>query len=217
MFLSRVTLDLTKLTPDMWQKWQAVQPYASHQWLWQLFTEQNERQFLFRHEPTAQGDSFYLLSEQAPAADRSLFSIISKPFTPQLAEGMTLAFSLRANPVVTRNGKRSDVLMDAKYQAKLQGADASEFPERQEKAAFAWLKAQGERGGFAVEPQDVQVAGQQRQRFTRKTGEQPITFTTVDFAGSLTVTNTPLFMQTLKNGLGKSKAMGCGLLLIRRG
>ncbi|MFP2516443.1 type I-E CRISPR-associated protein Cas6/Cse3/CasE [Buttiauxella agrestis] len=217
MFLSRVTLDLTKLTPAMWQKWQVAQPYASHQWLWQLFTEQNERQFLFRHEPTAQGDSFYLLSEEVPIAERSLFSISSKPFTPQLAQGMTLAFSLRANPVVTRNGKRSDVLMDAKYQAKLQGTDPSEFPDRQEKAAFAWLKAQGERGGFTVEAQDVQISGQQRQRFARKTGEHPITFTTVDFAGSLEVTNSQLFMQTLKKGLGKSKAMGCGLLLIRRG
>lgn len=217
MFLSRVTLDLTKLTPAMWQKWQVAQPYASHQWLWQLFTEQNERQFLFRHEPTAQGDSFYLLSEEVPIAERSLFSISSKPFTPQLAQGMTLAFSLRANPVVTRNGKRSDVLMDAKYQAKLQGTDPSEFPDRQEKAAFAWLKAQGERGGFTVEAQDVQISGQQRQRFARKTGEHPITFTTVDFTGSLEVTNSQLFMQTLKKGLGKSKAMGCGLLLIRRG
>lgn len=217
MFLSRVTLDLTKLTPAMWQKWKVAQPYASHQWLWQLFTEQNERQFLFRHEPTAQGDSFYLLSEEVPIAERSLFSISSKPFTPQLAQGMTLAFSLRANPVVTRNGKRSDVLMDAKYQAKLQGTDPSEFPDRQEKAAFAWLKAQGERGGFTVEAQDVQISGQQRQRFARKTGEHPITFTTVDFAGSLEVTNSQLFMQTLKKGLGKSKAMGCGLLLIRRG
>lgn len=217
MFLSRVTLDLTKLTPAMWQKWQVAQPYASHQWLWQLFTEQNERQFLFRHEPTAQGDSFYLLSEEVPIAERSLFSISSKPFTPQLVQGMTLAFSLRANPVVTRNGKRSDVLMDAKYQAKLQGTDPSEFPDRQQKAAFAWLKAQGERGGFTVEAQDVQISGQRRQRFARKTGEHPITFTTVDFAGSLKVTNSQLFMQTLKKGLGKSKAMGCGLLLIRRG
>ncbi len=37
MFLSRVTLDLGKLTPEMMQKWQSASPYASHQWLWQLF------------------------------------------------------------------------------------------------------------------------------------------------------------------------------------
>ncbi|WP_034457470.1 type I-E CRISPR-associated protein Cas6/Cse3/CasE [Buttiauxella noackiae] len=216
MFLSRVSLDLTKLTPAMWQKWQVAQPYASHQWLWQLFTQQDERGFLFRHEATPQGASFYLLSDVAPFAEDSLFSISSKPFDPQLAEGMELTFALRANPVVTRNGKRSDVLMDAKYQAKLQGAAPDEIAELQEKAAFTWLKAQGERGGFVVEAQEIQIVGQQRQRFVRKSGEHPITFTTVDFAGSLTVTNPPLFMQTLKNGLGKSKALGCGLMLIRR-
>ncbi|WMY75235.1 type I-E CRISPR-associated protein Cas6/Cse3/CasE [Buttiauxella selenatireducens] len=217
MFLSRVSLDLTRMPSGMWQKWQSAHSYASHQWLWQLFADQSERKFLFRHESTPQGAHFYLLSEVAPVAEDSLFSISSKPFMPQLVDGMTLTFALRANPVVTRNGKRSDVLMDAKYQAKLQGTDPSEFAARQNEAAFAWLKAQGERGGFAVEPQDVQVVGQQRQRFTRKSGERPITFTTVDFAGCLKVTDAPLFMQTLRNGLGKSKAMGCGLMLIRRG
>jgi len=217
MFLSRVSLDLTKLPSAMMQKWQVSRPYASHQWLWQLFTQQNERKFLFRHESTPQGERFYLLSDVAPVTEDALFSVSTKPFIPQLVEGMTLAFALRANPVVTRNGKRSDVLMDAKYQARLQGIDPGEFAGRQIEAAIAWLKAQGKRGGFAIEPLDVNVVGQQRQCFTRKSGERPVTFTTVDFAGNLTVTNASLFMRTLINGLGKSKAMGCGLMLIRRG
>lgn len=217
MFLSRVSLDLTKLPSAMMHKWQVSRLYASHQWLWQLFTQQNERPFLFRHESTPQGERFYLLSDVAPVTEDALFSISTKPFTPQLVDGMTLVFALRANPVVTRNGKRSDVLMDAKYQAKLQGVDPGEFAARQREAAIVWLKAQGERWGFAIDPLEVNVVGQQRQCFARKSGERPITFTTVDFAGNLTVTNASLFMQTLKNGLGKSKAMGCGLMLIRRG
>lgn len=215
MFLSRVTLDLARLTPAMWQKWQAAQPYASHQWLWQLFAQQEERKFLFRHESTPQGACFYLLSDVAPVAEHNLFSIESKPFSPQLTQGMTLTFALRANPVVTRNGKRSDVLMDAKYQAKRQGIDPCEYGAWQITAAQNWLKNQGERGGFAI--QSLEVVSNEQHRIVRREGEHPIIFTSVDYAGSLTVTDATRFVHTLGSGLGKSKALGCGLMLIRRG
>lgn len=50
MYLSRIQLRFNNLRPEMLAKWNSARPYASHQWLWQLFPEQELRQFLFREE-----------------------------------------------------------------------------------------------------------------------------------------------------------------------
>lgn len=118
MYLSRVQLLFKNIRPEMLKKWESARPYASHQWLWQLFPQQTARQFLFRQE--AQG-CFFVLSTTPPLSKHSLFVIETKPFNPQLTEGLILDFQLRANPVITRDGKRSDVMMDAKYHAKASG------------------------------------------------------------------------------------------------
>ncbi len=41
-------------------------------------------------------------------------------------------------------------------------------------------------------------------------------FSAVDFTGVLTVADVDLFKVALFNGIGRSKAFGCGMLLIRR-
>lgn len=217
MFLSRVTLDLSKLTPEMMVKWQSASPYASHQWLWQLFSDQQERRFLFRHEPSQRGERFYLLSETAPFTPHNLFCVESKPFQPQLTEGMLLHFSLRANPVITRAGKRSDVMMDAKYHAKQEEQSSGQIWSLQVAAANDWLQRQGEQHGFSLIDDESRVLSYRQQRFSRRTGERPVTFGSVDFEGHLRITDVARFTHVLHQGLGKSKALGCGLMLIRRG
>ncbi|WP_225391738.1 type I-E CRISPR-associated protein Cas6/Cse3/CasE, partial [Escherichia coli] len=39
----------------------------------------------------------------------------------------------------------------------------------------------------------------------------------VDYTGMLTVTDPGLFLQRLSQGYGKSRAFGCGLMLIKPG
>jgi CRISPR system Cascade subunit CasE len=217
MYLSRVTLDLSKLMPEMMQKWQSATPYACHQWLWQLFAHQDERYFLFRHEPARGGECFYVQSEIPPQAAHNLFTVESKPFQPQLTKGMFLRFSLRANPVITRAGKRSDVMMDAKYQANKSGIPAEQHWSLQIDAANDWLRRQGEQHGFTLPDGQNCVVSYQQQSFSRRTGERPVCFGSVDFEGLLQVDDVARFTDALRQGLGKSKALGCGLMLIRRG
>lgn len=217
MFLSRVTLDLNKLTPEMMLKWQSATPYASHQWLWQLFSQQDERRFLFRHEPSRRGECFYVQSDILPEAAHHFFTVESKPYQPQLTEGMLLHFSLRANPVIMRAGKRSDVMMDAKYQAKKNGIPAEQHWQLQIDAANDWLRRQGAQHGFTLPDDRNRVVSCQQQSFSRRVGERPITFGCVDFEGCLRVDDVTRFTDALRQGLGKSKALGCGLMLIRRG
>lgn len=147
MYLSRIQLRFNNLRPEMLEKWNSARPYASHQWLWQLFPEQESRQFLFREE--AQG-GFFMLSAIPPLAQHPLFLVETKPFNPQLTNGVVLDFQLRANPVITRNGKRSDVMMDAKYQAKAKGIVQEGWWELQQQSAQIWLEKQGQQHGFRL-------------------------------------------------------------------
>ncbi|AUG99241.1 type I-E CRISPR-associated protein Cas6/Cse3/CasE [Prodigiosinella confusarubida] len=214
MFFSRVTLQLAALPAVMAQKRQYAGGYASHQWLWQLFPQDETRHFLFREETLGSGNQFYLLSQQAPRQDHNLFRVETKPYQPQLRDEMALQFSLRANPVVMRQRQRSDVLMDAKQRARQQGVSGDALWRHQQDAATQWLQQQGEQRGFTVAA--CRVDGYQRHRLYKPGQENAIQFSSVDFDGLLRITDVSRFMTAVQQGLGKSKALGCGLLLLRR-
>jgi len=59
-----------------------------------------------------------------------------------------------------------------------------------------------------------------QQKAKKKNGDnvidQDITYLTVNFSGILRVTDPEKFRQTLFNGIGRAKAFGCGLLLLKR-
>lgn len=219
MYFSRVTLKLNRLPYVMQQKMQNSGPYAIHQWLWQLFPNQEKRCFLFREERIGKGYQYYLLSEIAPLTNHELFLVETKPYQPKLTVGMKLIFSLRANPVVFKNGKRSDVMMNAKYQAKQQGLD-NEIKIRQNEAAINWLIKQSEFRGFSLSTTDGQqldctVINYTQEQFIKKSNLKPITYSSVDYQGVLTVTDVDLFLNTIYQGVGKSKGFGCGLFLLK--
>jgi CRISPR-associated protein Cas6/Cse3/CasE subtype I-E len=52
------------------------------------------------------------------------------------------------------------------------------------------------------------------QQHSEKAGR--LRFSTVDFSGELTVIDPTAFALALRDGLGHSKAFGCGLMLVRR-
>ena len=219
MYFSRVTLKLNRLPYVMQQKMQNSGPYAIHQWLWQLFPNQEKRCFLFREERIGKGYQYYLLSEIAPLTNHELFLVETKPYQPKLTVGMKLIFSLRANPVVFKNGKRSDVMMNAKYLAKQQGLD-NEIKIRQNEAAINWLIKQSESRGFSLSTIDGQqldctVINYTQEQFIKKSTLKPITYSSVDYQGVLTVTDVGLFLNTIYQGVGKSKGFGCGLFLVK--
>lgn len=204
--------------------------YASHQLLWKLFTEDNERKFLFREEQEPLGSSlkgapvFFVLSEQQPIMESELFTIQAKSFAPKLSIGDRLAFKLRANPTISvrvegeKRSKRHDVLMHAKYLAKTQGVtDQTLINHKMEQAAKIWLAdpQRLERMGMSL---DVvpDVESYQQQKWTKNRDKNEISYSSVDYQGVLTVQSPERFLKTLLSGIGKSKAFGCGLMLVRR-
>ena len=222
MYFSRVTLKINQLPYVLQHKMRNSGPYAIHQWLWQLFPNQEKRTFLFREERIGKGYQYYLLSEVAPLSNHQFFLIETKPYQPKLTTGMRLFFSLRANPVVFKNGKRSDVLMNAKYPIRKQELkiETNEIKLRQNQAAINWLIKQSETKGFSLSTTNDQqvncaVISYVQQQFIKKSDLKPIIYSSVDYQGVLTVTDAKLFLNTIYQGIGKSKGFGCGLFLIK--
>ena len=245
MFLSRVELSSQAATNDaLWRE--LAQPYGAHQALWRLFGRgpDQKRDFLFHAEETRGRPSFLALSPAAPARDESgLWNIHTKPFAPLLRPGQRLGFRLRASPVVRRadpsapkgtRGVRHDVVMDRKKQLAAPGTPARTTTDLIEHAGIAWLERAANRSGFSLvetevhpigddglfeaEPQRrpaVRVDGYRQHRVLRR-GENPITFSTLEFEGALQVNEPGLFLQSVVAGFGPQKAFGCGLMLLRR-
>lgn len=265
--------------------------YGSHRLLWDLFPGQDKRTFLYREEiareqlpasVTVRGEPvYYLVSQVKPVSnDDSLFRLETKPYQPQLDVGQRLAFECRVNPVVERQGKKHDVVMDAQLQflsqlahtLKLQAqlsqkvgkgeykklllsdggeslgeyltqvlANDPRYAERLsqiagladklewaikaqvDKALENWWQRQGERCGFELVHDQNALSKLQNSGYNWHALPQKVKqkgdksgFSAVDLTGELQITDPDKFRQTLFTGLGRSKAFGCGLLMVRR-
>jgi CRISPR system Cascade subunit CasE len=203
-------------------------PYVEHQWLWRLFPapEGTQRDFLFRRRDDEGIPRFYVVSKRPPLAQSAAWNIRTRDYAPALEVGARLRFELRANPVVThsRDGKRGrhDVVMQEKKRLlKERGLTRWQDWHNDDKPALytlihqacgAWLRARAPRFGFEVDEKSLAVDSYQQH--AEKNG--CLRFSTVDFSGELTVTDPAAFAVALCEGVGHSKAFGCGLLLVRR-
>ncbi len=213
--------------------------YGDHQFLWRFFAapEGHSRDFLFRRfEPQAgrRQALYYCVSDRPAAAPHPAWQVSSREYAPSVAEGDRLLFDLRVNPTQAhkREGKsrRDDVVMHAKKQmlaehglsrwADLPQGDRPPLYELADGAVRAWLGAKGSTGfaaryGFRVG--DTLRVDAYRQHRIARNGLKPIALSTVDLSGNLIVTDADRFVRALLSGVGRGKAFGCGLLLVRRG
>ncbi|EEG2528293.1 type I-E CRISPR-associated protein Cas6/Cse3/CasE [Salmonella enterica] len=213
MYLSRITLHTAQLVPSQLLHLVERGEYVMHQWLWELFPGGKERQFLYRREELQGAFRFFVLSQERPA-ESAIFDVQCRPFAPELSVGQILRFTLRANPTICKAGKRHDLLMEAKRQVKTQ-PDSRDIWTYQQQAALEWLSRQGEQDGFSL--REASVDAYRQQQIRREKSRQMIQFSSVDYAGVLVVNNPVLFLQRLVQGYGKSRAFGCGMMLIKPG
>jgi len=219
MYLTRLTLlDHPDLNSVIHRLGDA---YREHQMLWQLFPPEPDakRDFLYRRDLHRGRPRYFLLSHRPPVNPLGLWRIDPpKPFHPRLRAGQRLAFSLRVNPVITREGRRHDVVMDRKRATGWKETSPAERPPLAKlirEAGLDWLQKQAETAGFRFAPEVVQVEGY-RQHRSRRGGGREIRFSTLDFTGLLTVTDPEVFLHKLQQGIGPAKAFGCGLMLLKR-
>lgn len=197
---------------------QGARAGASHHLLWSLFSDSadRDRDFLWReHAP----GEFYLLSAREPVDRHGFFDILpSKRYAPELQSGDRLRFELRVNATVSRStgpstrGARSDIVMHAIHG--LHGdARAEARREAVQQVAVDWLSKQGERHGFAVAELDVRAYEVLQ---VARSGASSATFGVLDLAGIVQVQEAARFCDVLLNGIGRAKAFGCGLMMVRR-
>jgi CRISPR system Cascade subunit CasE len=163
-----------------------------------------------------------VLSARAPVDHHGLLEVETSEFAPALAAGDRLAFSLRANPVVTRKdpatgrAQRHDIVMD-RLKPLPQAERAAARGTAMADAGRAWLARQGEQHGFRLlDPAAVRVDGYDQIRIARGQGRKAIEISVLDLDGLLEVQSPDAFLPALCQGFGKAKAFGCGLMLIRR-
>jgi CRISPR system Cascade subunit CasE len=199
MVLSKLTLDLN----DVQARHDLSDPYEMHATLmrfadagasrplWRLETPRSEAPFILiqtgtEPDPTqlrARGAKYFASFESRP--HRLLGDI---------AVGDTLRFRIRANPTVTREGKRHGLL--------------------REEQQLAWidrvLSARGTTDIFAV------VSESTRQVMRRRRGRRPIIIHGVTFDGVLLVEDPQALRTAVREGIGHAKALGFGLLTVAR-
>ena len=192
-----------------------------HHLVWSLFADGADRKRDFLWRETDAGE-FLILSARQPEDRHGLFEIDEpKPFAPALEAGDRLGFSLRANPVVRRrhpSHRRSvkhDVVMDA-LRSHARGERAVQRFEIIREQGFAWLDRQGTKAGFKIGSADVAVDGYDQHRISRTKSSPAMLYSTLDYEGTLTVSDPVTLLPAIAHGFGAAKAYGCGLMLIRR-
>ncbi len=193
--------------------------YHAHQQVWQFFDDAPDaaRDFLFRREQQQGWPVYYLVSQRQPVDKTGIWAIESKPYSPRLNVGQQLAFRLRANPVVTQtddNGKqrRHDVVMHLKKQLAEKSPGEREVIEQ---AGLEWLQRKSQHHGFELMP-GMRIDGYLQHRLNRRKSQKMIRFSSLDFEGILAVRDPDKFTELLFHGVGRARAFGCGLMLVRR-
>lgn len=165
-----------------------------------------DSRILFRQEPVQRFSPWadVLVQSQMPADWRRLEETLGQALLQeqkevQLAVGKDqyLRFRLRANPVVTKAGKRRPV--------------TDELEQR------IWLEQRAAKHGFAV--RECTLIDEGTWQTTKKNDDGKIfiiTVNTVLYDGLLLVDDSSRFKLALAAGIGPAKGFGCGLLSVAR-
>lgn len=198
----------------------AARQDGGHGLLWTLFSDNPDasRDFLYRE---VEAGRFLVVSGREPKVQPQIWETRTLPYAPALATGDRFGFSLRANPTVSlsRPGRarshRADVMMEAKRK---KGSPLT--PDQREVAAMSWLQARATALGVSFELNRCGTSRQDQLQAPRspdpETGRpRKVSLTVVDYDGALTVQDPDRLRQALTNGVGRGKAFGLGLLLLR--
>lgn len=201
--------------------------YNSHKLLWNLFSDGPERRrdFLYRFAAIKGSPTFYTVSEREPVDSGNIWDIHPKRYDPKLKKGDLLSFMVRVNPIRSKrdeNGRqqRHDVVMEAKNKIGFKTLTADQRPPVAtliQEAGIDWLKARETEYGFSFEGANVRVDGYFQHKLFKSKGLRPITFSTLDFNGILSVNDPATFVEKcLFKGIGPAKGFGCGLMLVKK-
>lgn len=216
MHISRLTL---KRDPSSLGKLSALlrdglDAGRAHRLLWTLFQESpaDTRTFLFRGGDGGKADGDFMTVSTTPPQDAAgLWEIETKPYDPYVGQGQTLGFKLRVNPIVESKGKRYDLVATIKRELGPPPDRVYSNGEIWEMAARRWLEPRAERLGVTFSA--LRADGYQLQEFAHDKGKVSVAM--LDVSGMLKVEAPERLKAALYKGVGKARAWGCGLLLVK--
>ena len=144
-------------------------------------------------------------------------SMDSKPMPTQFPTGKILGFELRIRPVVRRArgainpGSERDV-----FQLEAEKYPKGEMPYSREHVYVEWLSGQMERNGAILDKVHTRLVSFQRTRAIRKLRQRHCEGPDAIMQGNLTITNSAAFAEALAHGIGRHRAYGYGMLLLRQ-
>jgi CRISPR system Cascade subunit CasE len=195
MFISKLTLNrmnrqAMRLLGDV---------YSLHKTVMSgLEAYQDHTRVLFRVEPEVRDGLVHILVQSKVKPSWTSAGVVNaqvKEIHPVFRKGVSLQFRLRANPTVTRNGKRYGLVRDQSLE---------EWIRKKEKN----LGVQFHSMSIVNEGYITGYRGRESHRLNLKTAL---------YDGLLTVTDVHLLEKALSQGIGSGKAFGCGLLSLARG
>jgi CRISPR system Cascade subunit CasE len=212
-----------------------------HKVMWEMFEVERggERPFVYNiHRGDDNFPVFHIVSEIPPQPHSDLWSVQTKEYNPQIQAGEILDFSLCASPTARTKptpkdssgiptslrakdnflrGKEIDAIIEARKESLQSFPPESKGYQSSEaiiqSAGRAWLIKQSAKYGFSIpEPEKtLMVFGYSTMKLKKENH-----FSSIQYKGILRVEDEERFRTTLFEGLGKGRAFGCGLLMVKR-
>lgn len=170
--------------------------YSLHKTIYNLFPkkENSTREFLYRFlDSDAEEKRILIFSEDAPLeCDFGTLEVRDVP--ESFLEMEYYGFDVQINPV--KRSKDSGKIVPVKGRDELS----------------AWFTAKAPSFGFEILPDSLSVGDTNIVQFNKD--EKRVTLAKAIFTGRLKVTDRELFKKSVKDGIGKGKAFGFGLLQV---
>ena len=162
----------------------------------------------------------HAVADPAHANILSIETIESKPMPMEWRAGKRLGFEARVRPVVRlhRDAPDGKVYEKDAFQAEAGPLPKGEMQRTREQVYLGWLAAQFERiGGAELDRERVKLVSFRRVRSVRnaRPGARGSEAPDALMRGNLTITDPAGFAALLARGVGRHRAYGYGMLLLR--
>ena len=197
--MSKIYLSRFRIERKEALKHHLASAYALHKLFWQCFPgrPEAERDFLFRCDHQGAALTILMLSSEMPTRCSWAEWDGTKELDITFNAGTFYWFRLRANPT-------SRAQASGKLRALTDREDLDD-----------WLNRKGKQHGFALRTQS-EYSNCHLEQFSKSSNGPVVSLNVVDMGGVLCVTDAAAFGEAFRRGIGRGRAFGCGMLLLKR-